>query len=77
MGVTGRLPGRLAFTGYGHTSHRRASVTGETWLLAMSFNEIPLVDCHRYAERIAVGLCSVHVVVDDPSPAQIHLMFSF
>ena len=54
-GVTGRLLDRLAFTGYGRTSHRLASATGEAaWSLAMSFNEILLVDCHRYAERIVV-----------------------
>ena len=53
--VTGRLLGQLAFTGYGRTSLRLASVTGEAaWSLAMSFNEILLVDCHRYAERIVV-----------------------
>ena len=51
----GRLLGRLAFTGYGRTSHRLASATGEVaWSLAMSFNEILLVDYHRYAERIVV-----------------------
>ena len=55
MSVTGRLLGRLAFTGYGCTSHRMASATGEAaWSLAMSFNEILLVNCHHYAERIVV-----------------------
>ena len=53
--VTGRLLGRLAFPGYGHTSLKLASVTGEAdWSLAMSLNEILLVDCHRYAEGIVV-----------------------
>ena len=53
--VTGCLLGRLAFTGYGRTSLKQASATGEVaWSLAMSFNEILLVDFHRHAERIVV-----------------------
>ena len=43
------------FTGYGRTSHKLASVTGEAaWSLAVCFNEILLVDFHRYAEGIVV-----------------------
>ena len=55
--VTGRLHGRLASTGYGRTSHKLASVTGETaWSLTVCFDEIPLVGCHRYAERTVACL---------------------
>ena len=57
MNVTGRLHGRLASTGYGRTSHKLTSATGETaWSLAMCFNEIPLFGCHHYAERTVVCL---------------------
>ena len=66
--VTGHLPGRLAFTGYGRTSHKLALATGEAaWLLTICFNEIPPGRLPSLCRKD----CSVHVVVDGLSTARI------